>query len=327
MESNYYIAPMEGITGSTYRRAHWEYYPHADKYIAPFLSPTQDHLFTLRDRREILPERNEGIPVVPQLMTRNSDDFLWAARELRDMGYEEVNLNLGCPSGTVVAKGKGSGLLGRLELLDELLYNIFSAELGIRVSVKTRLGLEQPEEFERILAIYQRYPISELTIHPRVRRDQYKGAVRLEEYGKALQCCSIPVCYNGDLLTPDNVAALLKRFPETKALMLGRGVIADPALIGRLRGGPGTDKEQLAGFTQTLYEGYCVDFGHRHGAMQRLKEVWSYLLYLFADRESYGKKLRKTTDPAQYERVAAELIRDLDLLPEPELPWRGVTVF
>lgn len=327
MEPYFYAAPMEGITGSTYRRGHHKYFPGADKYLTPFLSPTQDHRFTPREQREILPQRNDGIPTVPQLMTRNSADFLWAARELQAMGYREVNLNLGCPSGTVVAKRKGSGLLGCLELLEELLEDIFSAGLEIQVSVKTRLGLEDPVEFEKILALYERFPISELTIHPRVRRDQYKGAVRLEEYGKALERTGLPVCYNGDLVTVADARALLDRFPKTRALMLGRGVIGDPALMAKLKGGPGADKDRLGGFIQELYEGYCVDFGHRHGAMQRLKEVWSYLFFLFADWEAYGKKLRKATDPAQYERLAAQALRDLELLPEPELPWRGETKF
>ena len=163
----YYFAPLEGVTGSEFRRAHHRWFPGVDAYYMPFLSPTQDHVFTQRELRNVLPEYNQGFRAVPQLLTKNADDFLWCAGELAAMGYDEVNLNLGCPSGTVVAKGKGSGLLGAPEALDRMLDRIFSGS-PVAVSLKTRLGLEDPEEFARLLEIFGRYPDSLLIVHPRV---------------------------------------------------------------------------------------------------------------------------------------------------------------
>ena len=160
-----YFAPLEGITGAEFRRVHHKYFGGVDKYYAPFISPTCDHLFTPKEKRNLFPENNVGIPVVPQLLTKNADDFLWAANSLFEMGYEEVNLNVGCPSGTVVTKGKGSGLMKDPDYLNEFLYQIYSKAQG-KVSVKTRLGLTDPEEFHRILNIYSRYPIPLLIIHP-----------------------------------------------------------------------------------------------------------------------------------------------------------------
>ena len=175
----FYFAPLEGITGAEFRRAHRKYFGGVDKYYAPFISPTCDHLFTPKEKRNLFPEYNEGVPLVPQLLTKVADDFVWAANALFDMGYDEVNLNVGCPSGTVVAKGKGSGMMKNPEHLDAFLDEVYRRAQG-KVTVKTRLGLNDPEEFHRILEIFSRYPIPLLIIHPRVRMDYYKHPVRME---------------------------------------------------------------------------------------------------------------------------------------------------
>ena len=206
----YYFAPMEGITGAQFRQIHHSLFPGVDKYYIPFLSPTQDHVFTPRDLRAVLPEHNQGFHAVPQLLTRNAQDFLWAAGALADMGYEEVNLNLGCPSGTVTAKGKGAGLLGRREELERMLDGIFAAP-PTAISLKTRLGMEDPEEFPALLELFSRYPVFLLIIHPRVRQDFYRRPVRMDSFRFALDHYRGPICFNGGLLTPEDCAALRGR--------------------------------------------------------------------------------------------------------------------
>ena len=201
----YYFAPLEGVTGSEFRRAHHRWFPGVDAYYMPFLSPTQDHVFTQRELRNVLPEHNQGFRAVPQLLTKNADDFLWCAGELAAMGYDEVNLNLGCPSGTVVAKGKGSGLLGAPEALDRMLDRIFSGS-PVAVSLKTRLGLEDPEEFARLLEIFGRYPVSLLIVHPRVRKGFYRHPVRVEYFEQAVDAYHGPLCFNGGLVTAEDCA-------------------------------------------------------------------------------------------------------------------------
>jgi len=191
---HYDFAPMQGLTTWQFRGLHHRHFPGADRYFLPFFSPTQEHLFTQRDWRNLAPEYNEGVPAVPQLMARKPADFLWAAGELAAMGYREVNLNLGCPAGTVAAKGKGAGFLAHPEELDAFLDRVFSAGPEARITVKTRLGIREPEEFERLLEIYNRYPIAELTIHPRVQKDFYKYPVRTEAFAEALGKSCNPVC-------------------------------------------------------------------------------------------------------------------------------------
>ena len=226
----YYFAPMEGITGAQFRQIHHSLFPGVDKYYIPFLSPTQDHVFTPRDLRAVLPEHNQGFHAVPQLLTRNPQDFLWAAGALADMGYEEVNLNLGCPSGTVTAKGKGAGLLGRREELERMLDGIFAAP-PTAISLKTRLGMEDPEEFPALLELFSRYPVSLLIIHPRVRQDFYRRPVRMDSFRFALDHYRGPICFNGGLLTPEDCAAFAREFPQVDRVMLGQGLLADPAVI------------------------------------------------------------------------------------------------
>ena len=166
---NIYFAPLEGVTGSEFRRIHHRFFPGVDAYYMPFVSPTQDHVFTQRELRNVLPENNQGFRAVPQLLTKNAGDFLWCAGELAAMGYDEVNFNLGCPSGTVVAKGKGAGMLARPEELDRFLDIVFSKAPPIRISLKTRIGVERPEEFPRLLEIFGKYPVSLLIVQPKIR--------------------------------------------------------------------------------------------------------------------------------------------------------------
>lgn len=314
-----YAAPLEGITTYLYRNIHRTIFGGVDKYFMPFFSSAAEHLLTVRELRDLTPEHNAGTPVVPQVMTRRAEDFLWAAEQVAVMGYDEVNLNLGCPSGTVTAKGKGAGFLSRPEELDAFFEAVF-ANVALPVSVKTRLGIREAEEFDQLLEIYNRYPISELIVHPRVQKDFYKNPVRLDAFVSALAQSRNPVVYNGDLVTPGDCAAFTRQFPEVKAVMLGRGLIADPALPRKLRGGPSASREELRRFTRELYLGYRETYGHPGGAAQRMKELWFYLIHLFADGERYARNMRRVRSPREYEELEAGIFRDLPLLCEAAKP-------
>lgn len=307
-----YYAPMEGVTGYLYRQIHHRYYGGIDRYFMPFLSPGHDHVFTKRDLREIDPLNNQGIDAVPQLLTKQPEDFLWAAEELAAMGYKEVNLNLGCPSGTVTAKGKGAGFLAKPEELERFLDLIFTAA-PLRISIKTRLGMTDEKEFERLLEIYNRYPICELTIHARVRNDFYKEPARMECFDHYWAKSKNQVCYNGDLFTSADCRTFQARFPEVGAVMLGRGLAVDPALGQKAAGGPSTDKKTLQSFHEELYEGYCEAFGSRYNAMLRMKELWNSQIRLFEQGEKLGKKIRKAADPAQFEALTSKAFQELEL--------------
>lgn len=314
------FAPMEGVTSVWYRSAHQKWFGGVERYYTPFLSPTQDHVFPKRELREIEPEGNRGVPLVPQLLTRGGEDFLWAAGALADMGYGEVNLNLGCPSGTVTAKRKGAGFLAVPRELEEFLDEIFS-RCPIEISIKTRLGISDPEEFWPILELYNRYPVKELIIHPRVQKDQYKNHPRRAVFAAAAARSKAPVCYNGDLYTVAAVEEFQKECPGVERIMLGRGLIGDPALARKLAGGPAASKEELRGFLSHVFDCYTQGFGSRHSAMLRMKELWCYLICLFRDGAKYGKAIRKAKDPAEYEARVAAVFRELELLDDLEPDW------
>lgn len=308
----YYFAPMEGVTGAVFRRTHREFFPGIDKYFMPFITPTTAQRFTPRQKRDIAPEANAGVPAVPQLLTKSAADCIWAADALADLGYDEVNLNLGCPSGTVTAKGKGAGFLADPDALDRFLDAVFSASRA-RISVKTRLGMHDPAEFDRLLEIYNRYPVVELTIHPRVRQDFYKGAVREADFAAALPRCSLPVCYNGDVVTEADAHAVTARYPNLSGVMIGRALIGDPSLVTRLTGGPRAGRDTLRAFHDTLYARYCEAFGDARLAMRRMKEIWFYQLHLFEDNEKPGKRLRKAADPRAYAQAVDAIFSELPL--------------
>lgn len=303
---NIYFAPLEGVTDATYRRVHRESFGGVSRYFIPFISPTQNMRFTPRELSAIAPERNAGCDAVPQILTRNAEHFLWAARALCDMGYGEVNLNLGCPSGTVTAKGKGSGMLRDPVKLDAFLAAVFANAEG-PISVKTRLGVEKPEEFAAILDIYNRYPICELTIHPRVMRQLYRGQADRAAFAAALPGCRMPVCYNGDVTTAADLHTLEAQYPQLSGIMVGRGIIADPALFREARGGAPAAREELRGYLDDLYHGYSELFGSAGCAVSRMKGHWFYLIHKFEGAEKLEKQLRKVREPWEYEVVVNQI--------------------
>ena len=301
-----YFAPMEGITDSIYRRLHHQYFPGIDRYYMPFLSPTMHRCLTHKEDRELPIANSVDFCAIPQVLTKNAQDFLWAAQQCRDRGYEEVNLNLGCPSGTVVSKGKGAGMLRDPAVLDSFLDEVFRSTV-LPVSVKTRVGIEDGEEFPRLLEVFNRYPIQELIIHPRVRKDFYKPPLRMEWFEFAARSTSIPLCYNGDICSREDLLNIQKQFPDLHAVMIGRGLIGSPGMLQPA----GTDVKVLEAFHNELLEAYTICFGGARNAMFRMKENWHYLMGSFDGGEKLFKQLRKTTDLQEYRRITAEIFHTL----------------
>ena len=304
----YYFAPMEGLTDSVFRRLHHTYFPGVDRYYMPFISPTQHRTLTNREARELPMADSVPFTAIPQILTKVAEDFVWAAEQCAQRGYREVNLNLGCPSGTVVSKGKGSGMLADPDNLDRFLDAVFSAS-PIPVSVKSRLGVTDPQEFPKLLEIYNRYPILELTLHPRVRKAFYSGSVDMEMFAYCAENSKNPLCYNGDICSLEDISRIESQFPQVRSVMIGRGLIGDP---GMLTPG-GTTAEALEGMFDAMLDEYMVLFGGSRNAMFRLKEHWGMLINRFEDSEKLGKRLRKTTDLEEYKAITREVFHTLKL--------------
>ena len=312
----YYFAPMEGLTDSIYRRLHHKYFPGVDRYYMPFISPTIHRSLTHKEDRELPLADSEDFVAIPQVLTKVPEDFLWAAQVCADRGYKEVNLNVGCPSGTVVSKGKGSGMLRNADELDAFLDAVFAAA-PLPISVKTRLGLENPEDFVKLLEVFNRYPIAELTVHPRVRKDFYKEPVREEWFRYAYENCKLPLCYNGNIITKAQADEIANRYPGVESVMIGRALIGDPGMLTP----EGTTAGTLKQFHDELVEEYTRVFGSQRNAMFRMKENWSLLHKRFDGTDKLWKKLRKTTDYLEFMSISTEIFQTLPLAEALRADW------
>ncbi len=314
----YYFAPLESVTTALFRKLHNQQFGGVTQYYMPFVSPTQQHTFTPRHLRDLAPEYNAGVPAVPQILCRKPEDFIWSVGALSEMGYPEVNLNLGCPSQTVTAKGKGSGFLRFPDELDAFLdqsYNAFAA-LPVKVSIKTRLGKLDAAEFAPILAIYNKYPIAELTIHPRVQKQFYKGKPDLAAFAAALAESTNPVCYNGDIVSQGDYSAICAQFPNLQSVMIGRGAMADPALFRRLQGGAPVTKADLRQFSESLFAAYAALYGNENNALIRMRDVWFYMVHLFAENDEFVQKFRRSRTPVEYKILVNRIFNECELLPD-----------
>jgi len=334
----FYFAPMEGVTGYTLRNVHHACYPGMDMYFTPFIAPNQHHAVNPKEHRDVVQEHNHGVPIVPQVLTNKPELFLWSARELKEKyGYNEVNLNLGCPSKTVVSKHKGSGFLEDTEKLDRFFDEVFSAveaassqaepgeaeNIYPRISVKTRLGLDSVEEFADILQVYNKYPLSELIIHARVQKEFYKGEPHLDAFGDAVKECRHSLCYNGDIWTLQDYIRVRELFPTVKKFMIGRPLMANPELVQELQtyeeclaagkewNGYQMSMEKLKKFHDRLLAGYMAQMnGDGNNVLFKMKELWGFMVRSFPEQEKTVKKLVKAKNIEEYERLAGLIFEE-----------------
>ena len=309
----YYLAPMEGITGYIYRNSYEKFFHNIDKYFTPFIVTNKSRSLKTKELRDVLPENNKGMNIVPQILTNDSEGFITTSRKLQQLGYNEVNLNLGCPAGTVVSKNRGSGFLAKREELDMFLDEIFKID-DMKISIKTRIGKDSPEEFYELIKIYNKYPIEELIIHPRTQKDFYGNKPNLEVFKDALSLSTNPVCYNGDIFTVDDHNKLIKAFPEVKTVMLGRGILANPGLMNEIKNNTNIDKEVLKDFHDEILNKYIELFNEDRNAIFRMKELWGYMIYIFSDNKKYAKKIKKSQKLSDYKEAVSSLFTEQEII-------------
>lgn len=306
-----YLAPMEGITGNIFRSNLHKYFGGVDKYFTPFISPCEKGTLSKKVLRDILPENNKGQYLVPQILTNSAEGFITMCRSLEQYGYTEFNLNLGCPSGTVVSKGRGSGFLAYPDELDRFLEEIYKSDY--RISIKTRIGRESPEEFYRLMEIYNKYPVYELIVHPRTRRDMYRNTPNCEMYRYAVDNSIIPLCYNGDIFGIEQYNSLMGRFPQTDKIMIGRGILINPALSLIINKKGCLTKEKLRNFYNGIYRDYEEILPGSTPLMHKLKELLTYMVYSFENSEKISKKIKKSKTIVEFDNAVNELFELYDL--------------
>lgn len=326
-----YLAPMEGITTFIYRNAFEHYYGGIDKYFTPFLS---NRSLNYKDINDVCPEHNHGLPVVPQILTNQADVFLSIASQLADYGYKEVNLNLGCPSGTVVARKRGAGFLSIPETLASFLEEIFE-KCPLEISIKTRIGIgiedlpldESLKEWETLLSIYAKYPLKELIIHPRFQKEFYNGKPHPEAFRLAQDTLNMPLCYNGDITSKETLDTFMSQMEPVETIMLGRGVIANPELArGLIQIGNDSiakmqsdiesssvsllpkDRKTFRAFHDEILEGYIELMSGEQPVLFRMKEVWVYMRKYAELTDKEFKQIQKSKRIAEYKGIVQSIL-------------------
>lgn len=308
----FYFAPLEGISWYVYRNMQAKHFRGADCYITPFIAPNQNREIRNKEKQDILKEHNQGLCVVPQIIGNRADEFIYAAKQIQDLGYTQINLNLGCPSNTVVAKGKGSGFLSKPEELERFLTEIFEG-LDMELSVKTRIGRYHEDEFYELLDLFNRFPISQLIIHPRIQKEFYKGKPHMEQFAYAYENSKNPVCYNGDIFTKEDYVNLKERFPKLETVMIGRGLLANPGLLEEICGVGQVNKKRLKAFHDELLAVYEEMLFGDVTVLHKMKELWHYMICMFTEDGQYKKRIQKAKSLWEYKGIINGLFAECDI--------------
>lgn len=307
-----YFAPLEGITGFIFRNSYNDIFESKiDKYFSPFIAPGINQVLSRKEMRDILPENNCGIKLIPQLLGCRPTEMLMAIEQIKELGYDEVNINLGCPSGTVVAKKKGSGFLAYPEELDAFLYEIYE-KADIKVSVKTRIGKDSPEEFYRILDIYNKYQMSELIIHPRIQKDFYKNTPNMEIFQYAVKNSKNTLCYNGNIVYKKDYEAIKSKYEDANvdSVMIGRGLLRNYMLVDEIKEGKEPDRNKIIEFHSRIKSDYVEEMSGERPVLFKMKELWTYMGDLFLDCDKQLKALRKSNKLSEYEVHASNILKN-----------------
>lgn len=307
-----YFAPLEGITGYVFRNAYERYYGGIDKYFTPFISPHTKKLMDTREKRDILPENNKGLNIVPQILTNTAEDLIDISKQLKeDYGYEEINLNLGCPSKTVTTKGKGSGFLQTPDEMDEFFERFFKVA-DVKLSIKTRIGYWDVEEAEKLFHMYERYPFEEVIIHPRLGTQMYQGVPYYDVFESYLERTKHSLCYNGDINTVEQLNVLNDKWENCDKYMLGRGLIARPGMLKRelSQDVPQLSQEEWNTFKQfhdEIVDGYDAYMCGDRNTLFKMKERWTWWAVQFPGQEKTLKKIKKANDLKEYKMLVNSL--------------------
>ncbi len=304
------LAPIRGITDCYFRQLFHRYFPGFDSALAPFINPQRFSHFQAKQVKDLLPELNQGMCVTPQLLHTNAEDFLFLASRLHELGYTEINWNLGCPAPMVTKKKRGSGLLPHPDEIITFLDTVLP-RLPVKLSIKTRLGLNRNDELLNLLPRLKDYPISEIIIHGRLGSQLYRGTIDQDAFAECLGVSSHSIVYNGDICTLADFKRLEGKFPTIQKWMIGRGALANPFLAGEIKGIATKERlKQLHGFHQELFDCYRELLSGQAHLLGRLKQLWFYLSDFFPPQQKTWKKIKKCKTEEKYRQLVEELFQE-----------------
>ncbi len=312
MKSKIYLAPLRGFTTFVFRNVFSRFFRGTDLAVAPFISTVSSRCIKNSLLQDILPENNPEMPVIPQIISKDAEDFIAMAKRMGDLGYDTVNWNLGCPYPQVAKKMRGSGLLPYPDKIDAFLEKVIPAVHPLKISVKTRLGRYDAEEAAALMPLFNRYPLAEIIIHPRTGVQMYEGTPDLDIFEKWMQCSSHPIVYNGDIRSAEDFRRLSERFPRAERWMIGRGLLSNPFLAEEIRTAGGEWPEKRANsfgnpplavfrdFHNALFAEYRPVFSGTHHLVERMIGYWHYFADAFAENRKFIKNIRKCRKAEDY---------------------------
>ncbi|WP_372758049.1 tRNA dihydrouridine synthase [Mariniflexile sp.] len=306
-------SPLQGFTDFKFRNAFHHYFGGIDTFYAPYIRLDGKMVIKSSYQRDLQPENNATLEVIPQVMTNNADEFLFVVKYIQELGYKELNWNLGCPYPMVTKQGMGSGLICNPEKIDHILNRVHN-ETDVIVSMKMRMGYENPEEILNVFPILDSYPLKNIAIHARIGKQLYKGGVDLEAFQRCIESTRHQLYYNGDITSVAKFKEMQERFPSINHFMIGRGLIADPFLPSMIKNNtteyPTNRWTIFSEFHDTIYQQYDAALSGPTPIKMKMLGFWEYFSQSFSNPQKTYKKIKKASNPRAYTQAVTEILNN-----------------
>jgi tRNA-dihydrouridine synthase B len=306
-------SPLQGFTDFRFRNAFHHYFGGIDTFYAPYIRLNGKFEIKTAYERDISLKNNSTLDVIPQIMTNDADEFLFVSKYVQTLGYKELNWNLGCPYPMVTKRGMGSGLISDYEKIEAILKRVHD-ESDILVSMKMRMGYNEPSEILKVLPVLDKYPIKNIAIHARIGKQLYKGGVDLASFQTCVDNSKHTIYYNGDITSVQQYRAMKERFPTIEHSMIGRGLISDPFLPKMLKQNvetyPENKKEIFSKFLDTLYHDYESALSGASHVLTKMESYWEYFSHLFENPHKVHKKIKKSKNAVEYQAVVRSILSE-----------------
>jgi len=313
MSLTLHSSPLQGFTDYRFRNGFNKFFGGIDFFYAPYIRLHGRRELKRSEERDILPKNNSELNLIPQIMTRDADEFLFVAKHVESLGYNELNWNLGCPYPMVAKRGMGSGLIKYPDVINDVLQKVCN-ESEITISVKIRLGYEDEKEILKVLPVLDKYPLKNIAIHPRIGRQLYKGKVDLDAFQNCLNQSRHSIIYNGDITSLFKYQELKDQFPSVENWMIGRGLISDPFLPQMVKNNeskyPENRIEQFSKFHDTLLEDYQLALSGPSHLIMRMYHFWTYFISTFPNSKKGLKKIKKSKNLNSYLSAVKEILAE-----------------
>ncbi|MBU2061813.1 MAG: tRNA-dihydrouridine synthase family protein [Bacteroidetes bacterium] len=305
-------SPLQGFTDFRFRNAQNKIFGGIDTFYAPYIRLNGKMIIKNSYQRDLLPENNSELEVIPQIITNDADEFLFVSKYVQELGYKELNWNLGCPYPMVTKCGMGSGLISNTAKIEEILHRVKN-ESDITVSMKMRLGYDTTEEILDVLPILEKYAVKNVAVHARLGKQLYKGGVHLDAFQTCIDQSTVKLYYNGDITTVTKFKEMQARFPSIDHWMIGRGLISDPFLPSMIKQDtleyPKNKIDLISEFHDTLYQGYSESLSGATHILLKMHHLWEYFSVIFENPHKVHKKIKKANSIRNYETAVAEILK------------------